>query len=299
MTRDIYKETADKLLAMIEAAEREGARWSMPWHKVAQAGAPFNAATGRPYNGVNIWLLSGAAIASGYATPQWATFKQWKARGGSVRKGEKGEQIVFFKPMEKTERDSAGAERKKRFFILRAFHVFNVDQVEGVESVAAPSLPAKPVFEPHEYAERIAAECGARIEHGGNRACYIPALDRVQMPPREAFKSGEGYYSTLLHELTHWTGHESRLDRLANIGRFGSPEYAFEELVAEIGAAYLCAESGVSVEPRPDHAAYLANWKRAIRDDSRAIFRAAKLAEQAAGFLSLAKPAEEAQARAA
>jgi antirestriction protein ArdC len=284
---------------MIEEAERTGARWNMPWHKVAQAGAPYNGATGRAYNGVNIWLLSGAALAKGYDSPAWATFKQWKARGGSVRKGEKGEQIVFFKPMEKVERDSAGKEQKKRFFILRAFHVFNVAQVDGVKSPAESVLPEKPCFEPHEYAERIATESGADIRHGGNHACFIPALDQVRMPPREAFKSGEGYYSTLLHELTHWTGHESRLDRLGNVGRFGDPAYAFEELVAEIGAAYLCAESGVSVEPRPDHAAYLASWKRAIADDPRAIFRAAKLAEQAAGFLSLAKPQEEAQERAA
>jgi len=298
-TQELYAKVAAKLLEQIEEAERNGDRWRMPWHKVAETGAPYNATTGRPYNGVNIWMLAGEQMAAGYSSPAWATFKQWKAAGGSVIKGNKGTEVVFFKPIEKKERDAAGKEVKRKFFTLKSFYVFNRDQVEGADKLAAPVLPETPDFEPCEYAETIVERAGASVQHGGNRACYIPAFDQIKMPPREAFKSGEGYYSTLLHELTHWTGHKSRLDRLDGIRGFGGADYAFEELIAEIGAAYLCAEAGVSVEPRPDHAAYLASWKRKITDDPRAIFRAAKLAEKAAAYVSLAVDAENANQKAA
>jgi antirestriction protein ArdC len=239
------------------------------------------------YHGVNVPLLWLSASAAGYDTNLWASFDQWKDRGAHVRKGEHGTMIVFFKTIERTKAGADGEEDIERFPILRCWVVFNAAQVEGY---TAPAIPMPALAERLEHAERFVSGTGAVIRHGSNRAFYAPGPDHIQMPPREAFigsptsTATESYYGTLLHELTHWCGHEMRCAR--EFGkRFGDHAYAAEELVAELGAAFLCAHLGIASEPRQDHAQYLASWLQILKGDKRAIFTAASKATQAMEYL--------------
>jgi antirestriction protein ArdC len=238
-------------------------------------------------NGINIVSLWVAAEAKGFATPLWATYRQWLELGAQVRAGEKSSPVIFFKEFE-AEPDPGNAEDDGKRRVARASRVFNAAQVDGY------ALPARP--DPFGPIERIAAAdlfvsaTGARIEHGGDRAFYRPSTDHVQMPAEDAFcgsatmSRSEGYYATLVHELTHWTGAKHRLDR--EFGkRFGDHAYAAEELVAEIGAAFLCAELQITQETRPDHAQYLAQWLTLMKGDSRAVFAASAKASEAASYL--------------
>jgi antirestriction protein ArdC len=223
----------------------------------------------------------------GFSSPVWATYKQWSELGAQVRAGEKSSPVIFYKEFDaEPDSDIADDDGKRR--VTRASRVFNAAQVDGFDIPAAPD-PLGPV-------ERIAAAdmfvnaTGVRIEHGGDRAFYRPSTDHIQMPSEDAFcgtatmSRSEGYYATLVHELTHWTGAKQRLDR--EFGkRFGDHAYAAEELVAEIGAAFLCAELQITQELRPDHAQYLAQWLKLMKDDRRAVFIAAARASEAAMYL--------------
>jgi antirestriction protein ArdC len=283
--KDIHSRITAQLIAAIEAGPGEP---SLPWRRSGgPLFMPVNALTGNPYNGINIVSLWVAAEVKSYAAPIWATYRQWLELGAQVRAGEKSSLVVFYKEYE-AQPDPADESDDGKRRVARASYVFNAAQVEGF---AVPSAP-----EPLGPVERIAAadafvrSTGARIEHGGDRAFYRPSSDHIQMPDEGAFcgtatmTRSEGYYATLLHELVHWGGAKHRLDR--DLGkRFGDRAYAAEELVAEIGAAFLCAELGITQDVRADHAQYLAHWLELMKDDSRAVFTAAAKASEAAAYL--------------
>jgi len=278
---DIHQHLTDRIVASIEAG---AGQWQMPWHRGNGGRHPVNIASGNKYRGVNVLGLWVEAQVNGYGSHLWGTYRQWAEKGATVRKGQKASYVVFYKEIEVTSADDSEDERKSRLF-ARATPVFNADQVDGLEqaSVTAPVQESRDV-------DGFIARTEAKIIHGGGRACFIPKLDEIHIPRREAFTGSpsstptEAYYSTLLHELTHWTALPHRCDRDLS-GRFGTEAYAMEELVAELGAAFLCAELGIAVEPRADHAQYLAHWLNVLKADKRAIFTAASKAGDAMSFL--------------
>ena len=259
---DIYTRITDRIVAAIEADGGAG-KWCMPWNKGSASIMPRNAITGHEYRGVNVVVLWCIAEECGYATGQWATFRQWKSAGASVRKGEKAAPVVFWKKLDrKAEDDDDDGNAKKAFMMARGYSVFNVAQVDGYEPEEAELPGERPLVERLEDVEAFVVGTGAKRMNGVDRAFYRPSTDAIYMPPIEAFTGSdtstpqEAYYGTLLHELTHWTGDAKRCDRdLRN--RFGSEAYAAEELVAELGAAFMSAGLGITVEPRADHAKYI------------------------------------------
>ena len=288
--RDIHAEITNQLIACIEA---DPGKPSMPWRRSGKPlFMPVNALTGKPYNGINILSLWVSAELQSYTTPVWATYRQWAEMDAQVRKGEKSSLVVFYKEYE-SEPDPDNADDDGRRRVARASSVFNASQVDGY---AAPDTPARlgPV-ERIEAVDRLVASTAARIEHGGERAFYRPSTDHIQMPDEglfcgtESMTRSEAYYAVLVHELTHWTGAKPRLDR--ELGkRFGDQAYAAEELIAEIGSAFLCAELGITQDVRADHAQYLAQWLTLMKSDSRAVFAAAAKASEAVAFLRKLQP---------
>jgi len=294
---DIYQCVTDRIAAAIEAG---AGKWQMPWHPGADRAAPrlpFNAVTGKPYRGINTVVLWATAQAEGYPSAVWATYRQWQELGAQVRKGEQSSPVVFWKingPDEGEDGDNGrdGEDGRQSRVFARGYSVFNAAQVDGY---ATPALPVLPEPERIGHAEAFFAALGADIRHGGNRACYVPGLDQIRMPPFPAFRDAVAYYATLAHEATHMTGHASRCARDLR-GRFGEEAYAAEELVAELGAAFLCADLALAPEPRPDHAAYVASWLRVLRGDKRAIFTAAAKAQAAADWMHTRQAAAASQA---
>ena len=283
MQKDIYQEITDKIIASLEKGV---APWVKSW---ASCGAPRNAATGREYSGINTILLA----MSPYASPLWLTYNQAKAAGGTVRKGEHGTQVVLFKPLTITDKNDAESAEKV-IPLLRSFVVFNVQQIDGLpEKYTQAARPRLDSFADNDQAEALLAK--AVIEHGKSKACFIPTADVIYMPNKTDFKSVPDYYATGLHELTHWTGHKSRLARDFN-GRFGDSSYAFEELIAELGAAFLCAHC--SIDGQLQHDSYIASWLKVLKNDKRAIFTAAAAARKAAEFLVGSQGQDEEQAAA-
>ena len=281
-----YEDVTQKIIAMLETGT---APWAKPWASGGPMGRPLRA-TGEGYQGINTLILWGAAQNNGYRSRYWLTYKSAQEKGGQVRKGEKATTVFFFTKVAKAAKAATETEDAKIFPLIKSYCVFNADQCDGLAAPyvapAAPPVPM-PIGERHAGADAFAMATHADIRHGGARAYFRPSEDIVQMPHFADFDTPEAYYAVLLHELTHWSGHKSRLDRSLK-GRFGDPSYAFEELIAELGAAYLCADLGVSIEPRPDHASYIAGWIKGLRDDPRAIFRAAAAAEKAASYLHVA-----------
>lgn len=281
---DIYTRVTNQIIAAVEAGTQ---KCRLPWQVTeADCFAPVNAVSKRPYRGINVVVLWSAALHKGYAGGLWGTYEQWKTLGGQVRKGETGTAVVLWKPTERTvkiesKNGSPDKEKKQRGLVARGFSVFNLAQVDGYQPVSKPKL-----FEHARirHAERILLGTGANIRHGGAVAQYDPERDVIAMPKFEAFREPAGYYSVLAHELTHWTAAPDRLHRKLT-GRFGTQSYAAEELIAELGAAFLCATLGISVDPRPDHAAYIASWLAILRNDKKAIFAAASKAQQAADWI--------------
>lgn len=284
--RDVHADITESIIAAIEAGPD---RFELPWHGSGPAfQRPRNAATGNRYNGVNILALWASADRQGFTSPVWATYRQWLSIGAQVRRGERASPVVFYKRTELEVADD-GDKAESRLF-ARSSRVFNADQVEGFEAEdTTPVVPDQ--TERLDQAEAFVAASGADIRHGGDRACYSPSGDYIQMPPRERFTGSEtstateSYYATLLHELTHWSGHRSRCDRDLS-GRFGNAAYAMEELIADLGAAFLCSDLGITAEPRADHASYLASWLKVLKNDTKAIFTAASRASEAAEFLT-------------
>jgi antirestriction protein ArdC len=289
--RDIHAEITGKLIAAIEA---DPGKLTMPWRRSASPlFMPSNALTGNAYNGINIVSLWVAAECLGYSAPIWATYRQWSELGCQVRKGEKSSLVVFYKEYE-SEPDPQNADDDGKRRVARASYVFNASQVDGYTLPEAPQ-PLGPV-ERLETVDHFIAASGAHIEHGGDRAFYRPSTDHIQMPDEGLFcgtdtmSRGEAYYAVLTHELTHWTAAPTRLGR--ELGkRFGDAAYAAEELVAEIASAFLCAELGITQDTRADHAQYLAQWLKLMKDDSRAIFAAAVKASEAVAYLKKLQPA--------
>jgi antirestriction protein ArdC len=289
---DLYQSVTDRIVSIIERGDGE---WRMPWH--TDPGSPSIAmpvnVTGRAYRGINVPLLWATAETFGYASPIWATYKQWQERGAQVRRGEKSTIVVFWKSVDIAKPGDEDDETEtERHLIARAFCVFNAAQVDGFEPKSVARKGELPESRRIDAAEAFFRKLGSIVRHGGNRAFYSVAGDFVQMPEFGQFKNVEGFYSTLAHEHVHWTGAEKRCNRQFG-QRFGDQAYAFEELVAELGAAFLCADLGLSNEPRPDHAAYIAGWLRVLRNDERAIFTAASKAQAAADFLHAAQNADE------
>ncbi len=283
---DIYSRVTNKIVADLEQGVRT---WLKPWnvgHTEGRITRPLRA-NGKPYQGINVLMLWGEAITNGFVIPVWMTYKQAAELGAHVRKGAKGSQVVYADKITRTETGADGEEIASQIAFMKAYTVFNCEQIEGLPAHFYPAPPpVLTALERIEAGETFAARTHATIRHGGNRAYYSASTDHVQLPPFETFRDSESYYATLLHELTHWTKHESRLNREFGRKRWGDEGYAAEELVAELGAAFLCADLGITPEPREDHAAYLASWLTVLKNDKRAIFTAAAHAQKAADFLN-------------
>ena len=284
---DVYQSITNQIIAAIEAGTGEV---KMPWHRNGfNQTRPVNISSTKPYQGINILSLWAAAMGGNYEHGLWGTYRQWQEAGAQVRKGEKSSFIVFYKQFENDEADDGKDQAERRMFMARASRVFNIAQVDGYE------LPDQP--EPFENlvtriasAEEFIAQTGAIINEGGERAYYNPATDQVTMPDQHRFfdtdtgSATEHWFSVLLHELTHWSGAKHRLDRTFG-KRFGDHAYAIEELTAELGAAFLCADLGISASLREDHACYINNWLSAMKADAKTVFAAASAASKAMEYL--------------
>ena len=287
MKTDIYQRVTDRIVSDLEQGVRP---WMKPWNAEHAAGRitrPLRA-DGQPYNGINVLMLWASAVECGFATPIWMTYRQAAELGAHVRKGEKGSPVVYASTITRTEaNEKTGEEEDRDIPFMKGYTVFNVEQIEGLP--AHFHTPAEPRLDPVQridHAEAFFAATGADIRHGGNQAYYTVTHDYVQMPPFEAFVDAERYYETLGHETIHWTRHSSRLDRDFGRKRFGDEGYAMEELVAELGAAFLAADLDLTPEPREDHAAYIGSWLKVLKNDKRAIFTAASHAQRAADYLN-------------
>ncbi len=294
MKADVYDRVTHHIVSQLEQGVRP---WVRPWsgdHLAGRINRPLRA-NGVAYRGINTLMLWASAIERGYQSPRWLTFKQAVELGANVRKGEKGNLVVYADRIKKTETDSAtGEDRERDIPFMKGYTVFNAEQVDGLPAhFHTGPEPVRDPIQRIEHAEAFVASTGARIEHGGAKAFYRPSDDRVQMPPFEAFRDAEAYYATLAHELTHWTKAPARLDREFGRKRFGDAGYAMEELVAELGAAFLCADLELSREPREEHASYLDHWLAVIKADKRAIFSAAAHAQRAADYLQSLQPQTE------
>ncbi|MEO7170366.1 MAG: zincin-like metallopeptidase domain-containing protein, partial [Sphingomonas sp.] len=280
----LYDEVTARIVSELEAGRLP---WIQPWGRTGGTGPglPRNALTARSYSGVNVLILWGAVIEHGWPSQSWLTFRQAQDAGGCVRKGEHGVTVVYadrFTPEAEKERAAREGGDPKAVPFLKRFTVFNVAQCEGLRAGLAADPAPLPEREIVPVAEDVIAASGVDFRIGGDRAFYVPSEDFVQVPPQPAFFEQINYYRTCLHELTHATGHPARLARdLTN--SFGSKDYAREELVAEMGSAFLCAALGIV--PTVRHADYLASWLEVLREDNRAIFRAANAASKAADWL--------------
>lgn len=308
---DLFQVVTDKIVA---ALEKGTPPWRKPWRTVAgsvsMSGLPANALTGRAYSGINVLLLWIDAADKGFTSHRWLTFKQALDVGGNVRKSEKSTLVTLFKPFEKKETDEQGrplfdeqgnAIVSQRNFIT-SFHLFNVEQCENLpEKLLTPvkvtgeteETPEQYAIERIQRAEQVVACSGVPVLHRyQDRAYYSPGSDRITMPEVVQFSRPADYYGTLLHELVHSTGHISRLARegiTSSSRRFGDPVYAFEELVAEIGSAFLCAELGIQGDVQ--HESYIASWLKTLKEDKKAIFQASRFAREAFEYLILREQA--------
>jgi antirestriction protein ArdC len=285
--QDIYTRITAAIVSELEKGTRP---WTRPWsaeHAAGRITRPLRH-NGEPYSGINVLSLWASASVQGFSAPIWMTFKQALDFKAHVRKGEKGSPVVYANALLRKETDAAtGDETEHAIHFLKGYTVFNVEQIEGLPAqfYAPAEKPRAEAPQRISHAEAFFAATGADVSHGGSRAFYRPSTDSIVMPGFEAFRDAESYYSTLAHETTHWTSHASRLARDFGSKRFGSEAYAVEELVAELGAAFLCADLDLALEPREDHASYIANWLKVLKDDNRAIFTAASHAQRAVDFL--------------
>ena len=292
--KDVYASVTNTIITALEAG-------TPPWVKSWTAGAdcPANLSSGRRYRGINVLLLNLTAMQRGYSVNRWMTYQQARALGAQVRKGESGTEVVLYKLLE-TEQPvpMAQGEARRVIPLIRSFTVFNAAQIDSLPDGLVPEPKAAHEWDACEGAEAILSASGAEIRHGGDSAFYSPAHDFIQLPERRAFPDATAYCQVALHELTHWTGAEGRCSRPL-LGRQHIESYAFEELVAELGAAFLtdhCGLPGVL-----QHASYIDSWLQALRNDKRLIFSAASLAQKACDYvLNLCpQPAESAESRVA
>ena len=288
---DVYSRITDKIIADLEQGVRP---WLKPWnadHAAGRITRPLRH-NGIPYKGINVVMLWSASVAKGYACPLWLTFKQAIELGGHVKKGETGELVVYADRITRTETDAKGAEVEKAIPFLKGYTVFNAEQCEGLPAhyTAKAEPPALTPLQRIDAADRFFAAIGADIRQGGTRAYYASGPDHVQMPPFETFRDAESYAATLAHECVHWTKHDKRLARDFGRVRHGDEGYAREELVAELGAAFLSADIGITPEVREDHAAYIASWLDVLKGDKRFVVSAASYAQRAVDYLHGLQP---------
>ena len=283
--QQLYTDVTNRIIAELEACVIP---WTKPWKSNSRGGImPQNFATGRAYHGINIPILWDSAARQGYPSHQWITFKQAQALNANVRKGERATSVVFTRKLNVKDKET---EEDKLISMLKTFSVFNVAQIDGLKEPEA--LPEVSEVKRLTAVDALIAQVNPTIHYGGDIACFVPSKDFINMPPFESFKTPEGFYATCLHELTHWSGGKPRLDRDLT-GRFGTHSYAAEELVAELGAAFLCAH--LSIEGDLRHAGYIKNWLELLRSDPRAIFTAASKASQAADYLIAFTQSDEEQ----
>ena len=281
---ELYEKIASQIVAQMEQGV-------LPWHRPwsvdpnARVSKPLRE-NAVPYQGINVLILWGAAIDAGYASPFWMTYRQATSIGAQVRRGERATHIVFAKTAKKKERDDLGQEVEAIIPVRRVYAVFNADQIDRLPEKYVPEVPDVNPEERDAACEAWFDSLGIEIRYGGERAYYAPGPDRIQMPPFETFESTASFLSTLAHESTHASGHRDRLDRLDRLrGRLDDQARAREELVAELGSAFLCADLGIASSPRADHASYIASWLELLKDEPRAVFDAATQAQQAVEFL--------------
>lgn len=286
-TEQIYEEVTNR---MIEALEAGTVPWQRPW-KISTPHT--NLKTKKPYRGINPFLLEFTAQAEGYKSSYWMSYKQAKAMGGQVRKGEKSTLVVFWKILTvdkvvdgKKIKDEKGKPVKTKIPLLNYYNVFNVDQIDGLDD-KVPTIEDDNEFNPIDEAQSIIDNMpdAPTITHRGDRACYSPLLDQVTMPEQERFKSPEHYYHTAYHELVHSTGHESRLHRVKDWAAFGKDPYAKEELVAEMGASMVSAIAGIDMPVQENSASYMASWLKRFKEDKKLVVQAAAKAQAAADFI--------------
>lgn len=289
---DIYSRITDRIIEDLAVGVRP---WMKPWNSANTDGRitrPLRH-NGQPYSGMNVLLLWSEQMSRGFISSMWMTFKQALELGAAVRRGETGSTVVFASRFTKSEADGKGGEVDREIPFLKAYSVFNVEQIDGLpdQYYHRREIVLDPVAR-LEQADRFFRNTGAVIRHVGNQAYYSPVMDYVQMPPFEAFRDAASYYATLSHEATHWTAAENRVGR--DLSRYAKDrsERAREELIAELGSCFLCADLGIApeLEPRPDHASYLQSWLKVLADDKRAIFQAAAHAQRATAFLHGLQP---------
>ncbi|KQZ99933.1 antirestriction protein ArdC [Mesorhizobium sp. Root157] len=284
---DIYARITEKIVEELEKGVRP---WVQPWrasHVKGRITRPLRH-NGEPYTGMNVLLLWSEAMANGYAAPIWMTFRQAGELGAHVRKGETSSTVIYASRFTKTETDAQGSEIDRDIPFLKAYGVFNVEQIDGLpDHYYHQPAPVEDPIERIEHADTFFANTGSEIRHGGSQAFYSPASGHIQMPPFETFRDAASYIAVLAHEHVHWTADSRRVGR--DLSRYAKDksERAREELCAEIGSALLCADLGIvpELEPRPDHASYVASWLRVLQGDKRAIFQAAAHAQRAVTFL--------------
>jgi len=280
---DIYQIVTDKI---IESLNQGVVPWQKPWNP--EVGLPRSLSTKKAYRGLNIFLLGLSAQINGYSSPWWGTYKQIEARGGQVRKGEKSTLVIFWKRLEKEEVRDDGSIKNNSFMMLRYFNVFNASQCDELE---VPAIKGESKLTPHEGAQEIvrtylSSKNHPEIVKEGTEASYSPSRDCITMPVRTSFHNTESYYGTLFHEMTHSTGHSSRLNRegVVENHKFGDELYSAEELVAEMGAAMLCGVAGINWNVE-NSAAYIGSWLKALKGDQKLVVKAAGLAQKAADLI--------------
>ena len=300
MRTDVYQRITDQIVVELEKGVRP---WLKPWNAEHTAGRITRPLRGNgiPYQGINVLMLSSPAMEKGCPAPTWLTFNQAQELKANVRKGEKGSLVVYADKITRTETDTeTGEENERAIPFMKGYTVFNVEQIDGLpERFYAKAEPRSETVQRIERVETFFAATGVAVRHGGNMAYYNVSQDHVQMPPIEAFRDAESYYATLAHETTHSTRHPSRLNRDFGRKRFGDEGYAMEELVADLGSAFLCADLELTPEVRADHASYIASWIKVLKNDKRAIFTAASHAQRAADFLHGSRKSASSQPAAA
>lgn len=298
---DVYARITERIVADLEKGVRP---WVQPWSTGSATGRitrPLRH-NGEPYTGMNVLLLWSEGLARGFTSPIWMTFRQSIELGGHVRKGESGSTVIYASRFTKTETDEHGGEVERDIPFLKTYSVFNVEQIKGLpEHFYHRPTPILDPIARIEHADRFFANTGSVIRHGGSRAFFSPSTDHIQMPIFESFRDAASYVAVLSHEHVHWTADSRRVGR--DLSRYAKDrtEAAREELVAEIGAALVCADLGIvpELEPRSDHAAYVASWIKVLSNDRRAIFTAAAHAQRAVAYLHSLQPQAESERAAA
>jgi antirestriction protein ArdC len=290
---DIYTRVTESIVTALEQGVRP---WLKPWESGKTdsfSGLPRRHC-GTTYRGINILLLWSASTERGYAQATWMTFRQALEYGAHIRKGEHGVQVVYCDRINRANSNEQGEDIERTIPFLRTYTVFNVEQIDGLPErfAAAAARPSEPM-QLIDRAEAFFQATGATVRHGGDQAFYASVADLIQLPVPEAFRDPESYVAVKAHETIHWTGHARRLDRQFGRQRFGDEGYAREELVAELGAAFLCAMLDITPEPRADHSSYLASWLEVLQGDKRAIFQAASFAQRACDYLVSLQPAQD------